>query len=146
MDEQKAREAWLIMWKWSGEQAKAQNRVVAIVSSRKSASIIKKLVEQIWAINRLYWHEQVAFARYSKNLAYKAEVSKIVEGHVTCGHNPWLEAKRVYDLRAYVDEDGNQRLEWKCPNYRELEDGELEITYRQYHLVKDENGDEFYDD
>ena len=31
-------------------------------------------------------------------------------GHIHCGHNPWLEARLVDDLRAEVDSKGNGQV------------------------------------
>lgn len=138
---QKAKQAWLITWEWAGGHAEVKNRVAAIVSGRVSQSYIEKLVEQIWAARELAWFEQLSYAKTRSRIAYRAESRQLFEGQVTCGHNPWLEANRVYNLQAYLDESGREHLIWKYwkPS---LKNDKVESTYLSYHLVKEIDGTE----
>lgn len=119
--------------------------MIAILSGRLSQSSIETLVEQIWASKQLAWFEQMAVAKNKKNLPYKAEPRQMFEGQVTCGANPWVEANRVFDLEAYIDESGCEHLIWK---YRKssLEEGKVKATYITYHLVKETDDTEHYVD
>jgi hypothetical protein len=110
---------------------------------RLSQLSVEAFVEQAWASQRLSWFEQVAVAKNKKKLAYRAEPRQLFEGQVTCGHNPWLEAKRVYDLEAFIDESGREHLIWKYWKPVMKED-KVESTYIPCHLVREVDGTEHY--
>lgn len=97
---------WLLFWEWSGDHAAVEDRVAAILSPRLSQQTVGRLVEQLYAIHQYDASEQAAYAKRPKEAPYKAEWDL---GHCTCGHNPFLNAIYVHDLR--VVEDAHSGLE-----------------------------------
>jgi len=92
--------AWLITWEWSGDAAAVADRVVAILNPRWSVDRVIEIVEFLYAECNYNLNEQVAFARKPKNNPYRAIENF---GLITCGHNPWLEARKVDKFEIFVD-------------------------------------------
>jgi hypothetical protein len=139
------KQAWLITWEWAGDHTKVENKVVAILDYRYSGRTILKFVEWIYLSNQFAFHEQIAYAKDRNNNPYPAKFGTIdvkeigqalSESEITCGHNPWLLARRVYNLQAYIDANGNEHLEWKQRGYTTLENGELKSTWQEKQLIR----------
>jgi hypothetical protein len=111
----KSRRAWLITWDWLGDHAKVENRFVALLNPRCSGDTVKRVVEHIYISRQLALHEQLAYVKHPKSSLYCAQFGNMEVGRttrerlhlppvvpcdeeVTCGDNPWLWARIVYDL------------------------------------------------
>ena len=136
---QKVKQAWLITWESAGDHTEVADKVIAIVSGRKSQSAIRDMVEQLWASRQLAWFEQISYAKNRGSPPYHAEERARFEGQVMCGHNPWIEANRVHDLEAYIDEDGREHLQGKHWRPTANEDG-VDSKFVPFHIVRELDG------
>ena len=105
--------AWLVTWEYIGEHAKVDNDIVAILPYRYSPRKVKEVVEQLYA-NSLGLNDRLRYANDRKSFAYPAEFDSINGipwcGRITCGHNPWLFARFVDDVK--VDSNNENKLIW----------------------------------
>ncbi len=106
--------AWLIKWGWAGDHAAVANPIVTVMSARTSDKDVRKYVEQRYIEATASLDEKLTYARHNQpqEPPYRAQVER---GHISCGHNPWLEARVVDDLRV-AEKDGNEVLNWTEPN------------------------------
>ena len=110
--------AWLITWKWAGDHAAEDDPVVAVLSARTSAKDVRKYVERLYVEKTASLAEKLSYARYNQpqELPYPAEFGQVgglrYQGEITCGHNPWLHARLVDDLRIEADANGNDVPRW----------------------------------
>ena len=106
--------AWLVTWESTGYQSKAE--IVAIINYRYPPIKIKDIIELLYINNRLTLSERLKYAKNRKNNPYPAEFESIKgvpwQGRITCGHNPWLYARIVDNLRIEIDTEGNETLKW----------------------------------
>lgn len=107
--------AWLIMWRWEGNHAAVDDPVVTVLSARTSAENVRRYVEQRYIEATASPEEKLSYARYNKprKPPYPARLERGRRIH--CGHNPWLHASVVDDLRVEMDADGNDVLKWTNP-------------------------------
>jgi hypothetical protein len=60
--------------------------------------------------------EQIVFAKSKRRNPYPAYYDTYRGANVTwqilCGHNPWLHASLIEELRLEVEADGKQKLSW----------------------------------
>jgi hypothetical protein len=105
-----------VTWESSGDHAAVQQRVLAILNPRRTPDRIKQFVEDSYTSHRLGLGEQLSVAANPRNNAYRAKFGDIGgvpwHGEVTCGHNPWLRARKVKGLHVVCDSEGAERLEW----------------------------------
>ena len=94
--------AWLVTWEWSGEHAMVDNKVAAILNWRWSAKKVAEYVEFIYAHNLYSNSEKIGLATGKLNNPYPVQRDTLKgvlwEGRMTCGHNPWLFARKVDNL------------------------------------------------
>ena len=104
--------AWLIKWCWQGDYAAVEDPIVAVLSARRSPEQVRKLVEQQYIEKTASLAEKLAYARYNQPQCppYPAQVE---DGRIHCGHNPWMEAALVDDLKVIAGADGDEVLQWK---------------------------------
>lgn len=133
------KQAWLITWDWLGDHAKVDEKVVAILNYRRSGHTIRKVVEQIYMSRQYSLHEQASYAKNKKRSNYYPAQFSIIDGgrfidQIHCGDNPFLWARRVFDLEAYVDENCDEHLTWDEYHY---EKANQKPTCKHFHLIKD---------
>ena len=106
--------AWLIRWCGAGDHAAVEKPVVAVLSARTSAKDVQWYVEQRYIEATASPEEMLSYARYiqPQEPPYPA---RLEQGRIHCGHNPWLEASVVDDLRVEADAEGNDVLKWNVP-------------------------------
>jgi len=143
--------AWLITWDWMGNHAKVDDSFVAVLDYRYSGESMKRFVEWVYVSSQFAFHEQLAYAKDRSYNPYPAQFGTVglkareglqlpprspYEGEITCGRNPWLWARIVYDLEAYVDEDGNEHLRWRQRLHTRIENGELKSDWEECELIR----------
>lgn len=110
--------AWLIKWNWIGDHAAVEQPVVAVLSARTPAETVRRYIEFCHTVARCSLREQVEQARYNMPAehVYRAEFDRvdgaIFQGRIVCGHNPFLEACPVENLRLVPDGNGGETLAW----------------------------------
>lgn len=98
-----------------GDHAVMADPVVTVLSARTNIKDVQSYVEQRYIEASASLDEKLGYARYNDPVEppYRAQCGR---GVIHCGHNPWLEAKKVDDLRVEVDADGKEVLKWGKPN------------------------------
>lgn len=108
--------AWLITWEHMGDHAKPLDRVAAVLNPRVSAHRVLEIVELLYANASYDPSERIAMAKDRKNIPYPARFGVLHsvpwQGEILCGHNPWLEARLVKNLRAQSDGTGQDVFVW----------------------------------
>ena len=104
--------AWLVTWEGVGGHVKIEEQVAAILNPRRSVDRVKDIVELLYVNASHSYVERINYAKSRKNNPYPAEFGVSHNGvpwtgEVTCGHNPFLEARLVDNLR--VEGDGAPR-------------------------------------
>ncbi len=108
--------AWLVTWEHMGDHATPPETVAAVLSPRLTARRVLEIVELLYANASYDPSERIAFAKSRKGNPYPARFGVLHgvpwEGEIVCGHNPWLEARLVRNLRADRDATGQERFVW----------------------------------
>ncbi len=113
--------AWLITWCWIGDHAAVDDPVVAILSARTGAEEVRRYVGRRYIEECASLREKLSYARYNhpQEPPYQAEYERVGgvrhQGKIHCGHNPWLYARLVDDLRVEMDAAGNDVPKWTEP-------------------------------
>lgn len=102
----KAKSAWVVTWVGSNRQSEPP---VAILNYRLSARSVREIVEVLFASSQYNAEEKLRLAKNPRDNPYPAETSPFQR--ITCGHNPFLFARLVSNLKA--DNDGN--VTWTEP-------------------------------
>ena len=107
---------WLVTWESAGSHAHRDDRIVTILSGRFSGERIRELVELLYVNAAFDLHGRLAYAKRSSNTPYPARFVT-AEGiqqvdRVHCGHNPYLYARKVRNLRVELNGAGEEQLVW----------------------------------
>lgn len=109
----KSKRAWLITW----EGTDIDSKVAAILNYRRSPEAVSVFVEQLYIASKYSNAEKLVYAKSLKNNPYRPEYDTINGirwgGRLTCGHNPFLDARIVVNLAIIEDESGEERLVWE---------------------------------
>lgn len=113
--------AWLVTWAWVNNASAVADKVVVVLNPRWSVERVSSMVEAIYSMCSYTIEEMVTFTLRPELNPYKSENEKDI---ITCGHNPWLEARKVSDLIVEVDEKtGLETITWnELPRYKFIED------------------------
>ena len=90
--------AWIIRWTWFGDHAAVKKPLINVLSARTGSEDVRKYVERYYASSEYSAAEQLEAAKYNKpsEPLYPAEYVTFdgvpFTGHITCGHNPFVEA------------------------------------------------------
>lgn len=125
--------AWLLTWEWSS--TKPVEKIVAVLSSRRSDSSVAELMELL-VLRSLYPARDVAYyANRKKAMVYKAQTPLNINGvshgeRILCGHDPWLYGRKVRDLKIAVDASTDEEvITWREPkNFKWAEGSQCSIV------------------
>jgi hypothetical protein len=112
--------AWLLTWECNA--AKTQEKIVAILTSRRSDRAIAELMELLVLRANSTARNVAYYANRKRELVYKAQtplgINRVPHGErILCGHDPWLYARKVTELTVVVDELSNEEvLTWREPD------------------------------
>jgi hypothetical protein len=104
--ELEAKRAWLVTW--DGISGIPEDPVVAILNYRVSPNSVRDFVELLYVTLSYTPREKLLYAKNPKDTPYPAAMT--VFQKITCGHNPWLFARQVTELKVV---DG--KLTWTEP-------------------------------
>jgi hypothetical protein len=122
----KGRKAWLVEWQSPNGQ-EPENPIAAIFRPQMGGETVRQHVELIYSTNQYCATEMLRFMVASAENPYKAVFGSLPRrddgsgqmrvtwsGQITCGHNPFLYARLVDNLREGQGTypDGSPRLEW----------------------------------
>jgi hypothetical protein len=151
---QKVKRAWLITWEFAGNHAAINDKFAAIISWRFSDRKIREIVEQIYVSEFLSLPEQIAYSKNKRICPHKVQYSmlsvskELQESNslpsqipfaesMIIGGNPWLWARIVYDLEAWIEEGFTQHLKWKEREELFWGINGVKFEWREYHLNRD---------
>ncbi len=108
--------AWLVTWEHAGDHAKPKRLIAAVLSPHWSGERVRAHVEWLYANESYSLRERIAYARRKSFNPYPARFLSVRgvpwEGRIFCGHNPYLYARLVDDLRA-ADHSDETQVTWK---------------------------------
>jgi hypothetical protein len=133
--------AWLLTWECN--TSKTREKVVAILSSRRSDRAVAELMEFLVLRANSTARNVAYYANRRKELVYKAQtplpINRVPHGErILCGHDPWLYGRKVTDFEVVVDESRNEEvLTWREPDdYRWKDKSESHIEVARKGGVK----------
>jgi hypothetical protein len=99
--------AWLVTWEGVGPRAQVGGRIAAILNPSLSGRRVAEIVELLYANASYTLSERLDCAKDRKNNPYRVQLGTLNgvpwEGQMICGHNPFLEARLVDNLRTEQD-------------------------------------------
>ena len=108
--------AWMIQWKHSDSSNPTKNQPVTFVSNRLGVKTVARIVEALYS-SEYTLQERASAAKQGGHVPYPAVTDN---DKVTCGHNPFLCARRVKDIEFTVDPDTHREVlrwvEWPLYN------------------------------
>ncbi|MCA0175856.1 MAG: hypothetical protein LCH73_06160 [Proteobacteria bacterium] len=113
----KLKSAWLVTWEWIGDHAvvKEEEKVVALVNYRRGGEYVKDVVEHLYIAKTSSPVEKATYARNPNANPYRAQFDTRNgipwQGRIHCGHNPWLYARLVSNVRTVNTAEG-EVLRW----------------------------------
>jgi hypothetical protein len=106
--------AWLVTWE--SHEPLEGDRVAAVFSPRLGAKSVRAAVHAIYAATEFVTREKIRWAIRPDENPYPAMYNTVGgvrwEGQILCGHNPFLFARLVDELRVEQTPDGTERAVW----------------------------------
>ncbi|SRR5712692_5428130 len=122
--------AWLLTWEGTGSKITSDNKILAIVSSRRSSSFIEDLVDLLYcrSVDSAYDMARTANKKNQRHLELMATFS--TPDRIFYGRNPLIFARLVTDLKVARNEaQGTETISWQDPPYLRIErPGELPVV------------------
>jgi hypothetical protein len=113
--------AWLVTWEWANDAAAVADRVICVLPPQWSDERVSNTVEILYASLTATVSELAHYAKRPSNNPYRAERSG---SRIICGHNPYLEARYVSDLKVETDPKTYiETIFWREPNLYRFENG-----------------------
>lgn len=89
---------WLITWNWAGHPpTPGVDEVVAVLNYRESSRTVSKILELLYALSTATVEE---ICRYARNRKVNPYLAIDCGTRISCGAGPFLEARKVTDLRV----------------------------------------------
>ncbi len=117
--------AWLITWDWTGDAAEVADEVVGVLNPRWADGRVAAIVEFLYSNTTANVSELAHYAKKPSNNPYRAE---IWNGRIHCGHNPFLYARIVSDLKIKNSADGKEQITWMEPPTYELINNKVQMV------------------
>jgi hypothetical protein len=93
-----------------------EDKVVNFLSPDKTPREVADLVQMLYAQFKSTVSELADYAADPAGVPYKSETDQTAAGYyrVTCGHNPWLEARLIKELSVEPADDTHlETITWK---------------------------------
>jgi hypothetical protein len=120
--------AWLVTWEAATEAVAVADPLAAILPSRWSADRVAKLAEILYARATGNASEVARYATPRGSNPYPGVVSDFEL--VTCGHNPFLYARKVTALHVALDTDADlEVISWTEPDCYRYDAAQHEVEY-----------------
>jgi len=114
--------AWLLTWEGTRSRVASENKILAIVSSRRSSSFIEDLVDLLYcrSVDSAYHAARAVNRKRRRHRELMATFS--TPGRIFFGHNPLIFARRVSNLKITRNEaEGIETVSWTDPPYLKIE-------------------------
>ena len=116
--------AWLVTWDWAGDAAAVADKIASIFPPQWPDDTVKRHVECLYALATSTAQELAAYAKRPSDSPYRARWDS---PFISCGHNPFLVARRVSELKVVREGDGFEAISWREPDrWRINEEGHPE--------------------
>ncbi len=117
----KGMKAWLVTWDWTGDAAAVADRIAAILPPGWGEDRVANIVEVLYARATSTLAELASYAKDPASNPYRpmpVTINNVVHSErLTCGHHPWLYARKVSGLLVRCDpETGLESIEWTEPD------------------------------
>ncbi len=118
--------AWLITWEYALQRKTKLDKIVAILTSRKSEETVADFMELLYLRSTCNASEMAYYANHRKQMPFHVEkpllINHIPHGdRIICGGTPcWLYARRVRNLKIRLDKKNQKEiLTWvEPPTYK----------------------------
>ena len=115
--------AWLITWEWANNAAAVADRVIGVLNPHWGDRRVADIVEFLYSNANSPVDELSCYAKKASNNPYRADIRN---GRIHCGHNPFLYARKVSDLKVDTTNDGREKISWKEPPKYKFVNGKIE--------------------
>lgn len=117
---QSGMKAWLITWDWCGRDAAVADKVAAILPPQYSDRKVGEIVRLLYVLATSDLSDLADYAKRPSQFPYQPRGQAINSvphnDRIICGHNPWLYARPVTDLRVWRElETEYEVIEWTEP-------------------------------
>ena len=108
--------AWLITWEGTDPRIIDENRIAAILSSRRSHNHIEDLIDLLYLKEMSNAHDMLYYANRSKERRKKNRAIFSNRGRIFYGTNPFLYGRIVSEISVISDaEKGVETVRWVEP-------------------------------
>jgi hypothetical protein len=122
--------AWLLTWEGTGSRVVSDNKILAIISSRRSSSFIKDLVDVLYCRSVDSAYDMATRANKRKQRDRELMATFSTPSRIFYGRNPMIFARLVTALKVVRNEaQGTETVSWTDPPYLKIEKpGELPVV------------------
>jgi hypothetical protein len=119
--------AWLITWDWITEPKRPPEKIMAILSARRSRKSVCDLMELVILRTASNAGEMAYYANRRKHLVCKAQCyGNIITCGFVSGHDLWLSGRQVSELKISVNDAANEEIiTWREPQEIVLKDNRI---------------------
>ncbi len=101
--------AWLVTWDWNGDYARVEQPIVTFLNYCLAPERVREIVEPLYMNSKYSFSERLPWTKRKKDNPYPGVIERWM---ITCGHNPWLHARLVNDLKIEIDSNGKETVTW----------------------------------
>jgi len=121
--------AWIVTWEYFGDKSELIEELVTILSSRKSVRQMALFLEEHYLLATGSASDLKFYANRRGRLPYQALTTQVINSvphgdRVTCGHNPFLYARKVTALEVKEVEKSREEITWTEPSKFKYRDGQ----------------------
>ena len=114
--------AWLLTWEGTGRNVRPENKIVAIISSRRSSSFIEDLVEVLYCRTADSAYDAARDANRTRQQRNQLRATFSANGQIFFGRNPLIYARRVTKLIVVRNEaQGIETVTWLDSPYLKIQ-------------------------
>jgi hypothetical protein len=114
--------AWLLTWEGTGSNLTPENKIVAIVSARRSTSCIEDLIEILYCRTADSAYDAPRGANKTRERRRQFRATYSANDRIFYGRNPLIFARRVSKLGVVQNEaQGTETVTWLEPPYLKID-------------------------
>jgi len=131
--------AWLITWEGTDSRINNKNKIVAILSGKRSQSFVEDLIDFIYLRFTQSAHGMAYFANRPRERRHKNKPNFSNGGRIFYGANPYLYGRQVTDISVTQRTDENiEIISWvELPYYRQNPDKNYELEMIEPEIRKE---------
>ncbi|MFH2060283.1 MAG: hypothetical protein ABIJ59_15465 [Pseudomonadota bacterium] len=126
--------AWLITWEGTSKKITEENRIIAIISYRRSGSFIEDLVDTLYQMCSDTAYEMAFMANRKKGRYLSNHV--VNEANICFGKNSFIYARKVRDLEIFKNKSElTETVAW-CEPAEYIRDPENNYEFKEEEPLK----------